>query len=286
MGNRRTWNFEVRKFSSIGGILFLFEPDDLLKFVSSKASWSRWGSSRASEVAIKMNQKYSEIFDYFDTRFKTVSVYLVSNFGEQGSTVRKKAFKKSRIGNPQHYSLSVSELHEPYMRGEICIKQEAFHIVVGETFDGDWLGITPKMYPAEGIRGGERFVLNKASVNENTINFKRSLETMALELDFSVVECLAFYQKSKAVVEVGSTKEELLYRLLSSMGFFRAFTFEDYCNEDCRNPSEFRLLDDFLKSNLNNLQEYIVGSTARYFIYTIGHTEEKDILGVSTLANW
>lgn len=31
---------------------------------------------------------------------------------------------------------------------------------------------------------------------------------MALELEFSVVECLAFYQKSDAVVEAGSTKEE------------------------------------------------------------------------------
>ncbi|MEL6457120.1 MAG: nuclease A inhibitor family protein [Cyanobacteria bacterium J06621_15] len=70
------------------------------------------------------------------------------------------------------------------------------------------------------------------------------------------------------------------------MGFFRAFTFEDYCNEDCSNPFEFRLLDDFLKSNLDNLQKYIVGSTARYFIYSIGQTEEKDVLGISTLANW
>lgn len=42
----------------------------------------------------------------------------------------------------------------------------------------------------------------------------------------------------------------------------------------------------FAKSNLNNLQEYIVGSTARYFIYSIGYTEEKDVLGISTLANW
>ena len=211
---------------------------------------------------------------------------MVSNLGEKDSNYRKKAFKKSRIGNPQYYSLSVNELHEPYMRGEICIEQEAFHIIIGETFDGEWLGIAPKMYPAEGKRGGERFVLDKGSVTENIIHLKRSLEAMALELEFSVVECSAFYQKSEAVVKAGSTKEELFYRLLGSMGFFRVFTFEDYCNEDCRNPFEFRLLDDFLKSNLDNLQEYIVGSTARYFIYTIGHTESKDVLGVSTLATW
>jgi hypothetical protein len=152
-----------------------------------------------------MNEKYHELIDFFHSYFKTVSVYLVSNFGEKDSTIRKKAFKKSRIGNPQYYSLSVSELHEPYMRGEICIEQEAFHIVVGETFDGEWLGIAPKMYRANGRRGGERFVLDKSSVNENTINLKRSLEAMALELEFSVVECLAFYRKSEAVVEVGST---------------------------------------------------------------------------------
>lgn len=172
------------------------------------------------------------------------------------------------------------------MRGEISIEQEAFPIIIGETFDGECLGIAPEMYRANGKRGGERFVLDGAILNPNTINLKRSLEAMALGLEFSVVECLAFYRKERAVVEAGSIKEELLYRLLGSMGFFRAFTFEDYCNEDCRNPSEFRLLDDFLKLNLNNLQEYIVGSTARYFIYSIGHTEEKDVLGVSTLANW
>ncbi len=276
----------LENFLQSEGFLFPFEPNNFLEFVSSEASWSPWGSSTPSEVAIKMNLKYTEIIDFFCSHLKTLSVYLVSNLGEKDSTVRKKAFKKSLFGNPEHYLLPVDEIHEPYIRGEICIEQEAFHIVIGETFDGEWLGITPKMYRANGRRGGERFVLDKASVNENTIDLKLSLEAMALELEFSVVEFLAFYRKNEAVVEVGCIKEELLYRLLGSMGFFRAFTFEDYCNEDCTNPSEFRLLDEFLRSNLNNLQEYIVGSTARYFIYSIGHTEEKDVLGISTLANW
>jgi hypothetical protein len=70
------------------------------------------------------------------------------------------------------------------------------------------------MYRASGRRGGERFVLDEASINKNTIHLKRSLEAMASELEFSVVECLAFYRKEKAVVEAGSIKEELLYRLL------------------------------------------------------------------------
>ena len=199
---------KLENFLESEGFLFLFEPDDLLKFVSSKTSWSRWGSSTPSEVATKMNEKYHELIDFFDSHFKTVFVYLVSNFGHKDSTVRKKAFKKSRIGNPQHYSLSVSELHEPYMRGEICIEQEAFHIVIGETFDGEWLGITPRMYRASGRRGGERFVLDEAIVNKNTVNLKRSLEAMAVELEFSVIECLGLYRKNEAVVEAGSTKEE------------------------------------------------------------------------------
>lgn len=277
---------KLENFLQSEGFLFPVTPKIILEFVSSEASWSPWGSSTKKEVAIKMNRKYTEIIDFFSSHLKTLSVYLVSNLGEKDSTVRKKAFKKSRIGNPEYYLLPVDELHEPYIRGETCIEQEAFHIIVGETFDGEWLGIAPKMYRASGRRGGERFVLDEASVNDNTINLKQNLEKTALELEFSVVECLAFYPKSEAVVEVASTKEELLYRLLGSMGFFRAFTFEDYCNEDRSNPSEFRLLDNFLKSNLNNLQEYIVGSTARYFIYSIGHTEEKDVLGISTLANW
>lgn len=277
---------KLENFLTSEGFLFTLEPLTLLEFVSSKASWSNWGSSTPLEAAIKMNILYTELIDFFHSHFKTLSVYLVSNLGEKDSNVRKKAFKKSRIGNPEYYSLPVNELHKLYRKGEICIEQEAFHIIIGETFDGEWLGIAPKMYRASGRRGGEKFVLDEALVNDNTINLKRSLEAMVSELEFSVVECLAFYRKEKAIVEAGNIKEELLYRLLGSMGFFRAFTFSDYCHENLSNPSSFRLLDKFLKSNLNNLQEYIVGSTAVYFIYSIGHTEDKDVLGVSTKAYW
>ena len=135
-------------------------------------------------------------------------------------------------------------------------------------------------------RGGGRFVLPEALVNENTINLKRNLEAIVGELEFSVVECLAFYRKEKAIIETGNIKQELLYKLLGSVGFFRAFTFEDYCSENSSNPDQFRPLDEFLKSNLTNLQEYIIGLNARYFIYSIGQTVEIDVLGVSTTATW
>ncbi len=276
---------KLENFLQSEGFLFPVTPKILLEFVSPEASWISWDCSKPSEVAIKMNRKYIEIIDFFSSHLKTLSVYLVSNLGEKGSALRKKSVQKSRIGNPQYYLLPVDELHEPCIRGEICSEQEAFHIIIGETFEGEWLGITPKMSRASGKRGGERFVLNEASVNENTIYLKRNLEAMVSELEFSVTEC-SVYIKKKAILEAASIKEELLYRLLGSMGFFRAFTFEDYCNENRSNPSDFRFLDEFLRSNLTNLQEYIVGSTARYFIYSIGHTEEKDVLGVSTLANW
>ncbi|RUR83333.1 hypothetical protein PCC6912_21660 [Chlorogloeopsis fritschii PCC 6912] len=233
-----------------------------------------------------MSRKYTEIIDFFNSHLKTLEIYLVSNLGEEGSDIRKEAVKKSRIGNPQLYSLSVDQLHEPYKRGEISIEQEAFHIIVGETFEGEWLGIAPKMSCDRTKRGGQRFLLAEPLVTENTINIKQNLSELILDLKFSVVECMAFYRKEKTIVEAGSIKQELLYRLLGSVGFFRAFTFEDYCNEDRSNSNQFRLLDEFLRSNLTNLQEYIVGLNARYFIYSVGQTEEKDVLGVSTMATW
>ena len=215
---------KLENFLESEGFLFLFEPDDLLKFVSSEASWSwsPWGNSALPEVtAVKMNRKYGELIDFFYSHFKTVSVYLVRNLGEKDSNYRKQTMKKSIIGNPQYY---IRELPSC----QIQIEQEAFHIIIGETCDGEWLGITPRMYRASARRGGERFVLDEAIVNKNTVNLKRSLEAMAVELEFSVIECLGLYRKNEAVVEAGSIKEELFYRLLGSMGFFRAFTFEDY----------------------------------------------------------
>lgn len=275
----------LENFLTSEGFLFTLEPSTVLEFVSSKTTWIYWGSPTPSEVAIKMNILYTELIKFFHSHFRKLSVYLLINFGEEDSTVRKKAFKKSRIGNPEYYLLPVNELHKLCRKGGIYDEQEAFHIIIGETFDGEWLGIAPKMFNVSTRRGGQQFVLPEVSVNENTINLKINLEAMVLELEFPVVECLGFYRKEKAIVEAGSIKEELLYRLLGSVGFFRAFTFSDYWNEDSTYP-QFRLLDKFLKSHLTNLQEYIVGLNAVYFIYSIGHTDDKDVLGVSTRASW
>ena len=279
----RQGNMTLEKFLQSEGFLFPLRANTLLEFVSSSASWSSWGSSTPNEVAIKMGLKYTEIFNFLNTHMKRLEIYLVSNLGQENSNIRKEAVKTSRIGNPQFYSLSVDKLYE---FKETCIEQEAFHIIIGETFEGEWLGIAPKMACDRTRRGGQRFVLPEPLVTENTSKFKQNLSELVLELEFTVIECLAFYRKEQAIVEAGSIKEELLYRLLESVGFFRAFTFEDYCDEDSSNPLQFRLLDEFLRSNLTNLQEYIVGLNARYFIYSIGQTEEKDVLGVSTMATW
>ncbi|MGB3207595.1 MAG: nuclease A inhibitor family protein [Crinalium sp.] len=279
-------NMTLEKFLESEGFLFPLTANTFLEFVSSSASWSSWGRSTPNEVARKMSLKYTEILDFLNAHMKRIEIYLVSNLGEENSTIRKEAVRTSRIGNPNFYSLSVEKLHDSYKTGETCVEQEAFHIIVCETFEGEWLGIAPKMACDRTRRGGQRFVLPEPLVTENTSNFKQNLSELVLELEFTVIECLAFYRKEQAIVEAGSIKEELLYRLLESVGFFRAFTFEDYCDEDSCNPLQFRLLDEFLRSNLTNLQEYIVGLNARYFIYSIGQTDEKDVLGVSTMATW
>ncbi|MGB3203993.1 MAG: nuclease A inhibitor family protein [Crinalium sp.] len=279
-------NMTLEKFLQSEGFLFPLRANTLIEFVSSSASWSSSGSSTPNEVARKMSLKYTEILDFLNAHMKMLEIYLVSNLGQENSTIRKEAVKTSRIGNPNFYSLSVDKLHDSYKRGETCVEQEAFHIIVCETFEGEWLGIVPRMSCGGSIKGGQRFVLSEPLVTENTIKIKQNLSELILELEFTVIEYLAFYRKQQAIVETGSIKEELLYRLLGSVGFFRAFTFEDYFNEDWRNYHQFRPLDEFLRSNLTNLQEYIVGLNARYFIYSIGQTEEKDVLGVSTMATW
>lgn len=65
---------KLESFLLSEGFLLPFEANDLLKFVSSQASWSPWGSSTPLKVATKMNEKYHELIDFFDSHFKTVSV--------------------------------------------------------------------------------------------------------------------------------------------------------------------------------------------------------------------
>lgn len=45
---------------------------------------------------------------------------------------------------------------------------------------------------------------------ENTLNLKQNLSELILEVEFTVIECLAFYRKKQAIVETGSIKQELL----------------------------------------------------------------------------
>lgn len=126
----------------------------------------------------------------------------------------------------------------------------------------------------------------EASVNKNTVALKRHFEELTRELEFSVVECLAFYTKERAIVEVASFKDELLYRLLGTVEFFRAYTFDEYSSGEYQDCEKFHCLDEILKSNLTSLRDYIIGLNAKFFIYSIGRTMEGDWLGVSTSATW
>ncbi len=275
------------KFLQSEGFLFPVKANILLEFVSSEASWSTWSgldsedSSTPSEVALKMSLKYTEIIDFLKSHLKTLEIYLVSNLGEGNCVTRKQKVKNSRIGNSDFYSLPVDLLHDSYKQGVNCIEQEAFHIIIGETFEGEWLGVAPQMYPGSYKRGGEKILLPEALLNENTMGLKRNLEEIVVGIEFSVIECLAFYRKQESLIEAGSTKQELLYRLLGSVGFISVFTFEDYCSENQNVFEEFHYFNDFFRANLLNLQEYIIGLNSTYFIYAIGHTEERDVLGIS-----
>ncbi|MEH2075291.1 MAG: nuclease A inhibitor family protein [Nostoc sp.] len=191
----------LEKLLESEGFLFPVKTSELLDFISLETSWPMYARLTPIETASLMNLKYKELIDFLSSHLKTLEIYIVSNLGYGNSDKRKEKFKKSRIGNPDLYFLSVNQLNAPYKIGQICIEQEAFHIIVGETFEGDWIGIAPELFGETNKKGKQLLPFPEESKNDNTIALKNQIETLVQELEFSVVHCLAFDRKEKAIVE-------------------------------------------------------------------------------------
>ncbi|MUG91460.1 hypothetical protein F7734_02740 [Scytonema sp. UIC 10036] len=276
----------VEKLLESEGFLFPVKTSDLLEFISLETTWSEYGRLTPIETASLMKLKYRVLINFLKYHLKTIKIYIVSNLGYGDSDKRKEQLKKSRIGNPDLYNLPVNQLNSLKRMGQLCIEQEAFHIIVGETCEGEWIGIAPEMSGETNKKGKQLLPLPEESKNQNTISLKKQIETRVKELEFSVLEFLAFSRKEKAIVESSDTKEHLMYRLFSSIKFLKVSTFSKYSSIEIRTSKDFQALDDFLELNLTDLQEYTIGLNVIFCIYSVGRTTAGDWVGISTKANW
>ncbi|RUT09901.1 hypothetical protein DSM106972_003960 [Dulcicalothrix desertica PCC 7102] len=289
-------DFTIEKFLKSEGFLYPVKCDDLLKYVSSEASWCGYDTPNPAETAAEMSLRYKELINFCNSNFKTTEIYLVRNLligSRRNPNTRKESLTKSLIGNPDLlYQLSINKKNQSefYKRGIICCEQEAFHIILGETFEHDWVGIAPDMDMSGSTKrkGGKILPLPEKSTFLNTINLNNYIEKFVKNIDFPVIHFTARYTKKSAIVEMSHTKDNLLTRLLSSLQLLNISTFDDYSSLDLEeaDKEKFRPLDEFLKSKLIDMREYTIGLGIVCDIYSIGRTIEGDLLGISTRANW
>lgn len=212
-----------------------------------------------SEVAPKNRQNYEQIINLLQLFTSLLQIYRISLSDESG-------------------------------------EYEAFHIFVGNTKDGDWISISPKIDSELNARRSERFLIESSTlVKESTLELKNQLEPLLAKLKFIVTE---YYEKNQEkqgfVLEIATTKEEIINKLLDSIGFVKTCTFKGFSenakeNDDLESREyleKFKPLDELLKSRLTNLREYVIGGMAVYYLYNIGNTQDGDWIGVSTIAIW
>lgn len=275
----------LEKLMLLEGFLFPVTANDFIEFVSSEASWVTCDPSVSSlmplEVSNEMSLKYSELIKFLISNFKTLEIFLIRNLGYANQEMRKESLKKSKIGDPSLFLLPLVDFRES---NQLCIEQEAFHILIGETFDNDYVAIAPKLDGSRDSKGA-RSRPPDCSHNKKTVKLKNSILELTRDLEFSVIQNLSFDRIREVIIETASTKEFVFLRLLDELDFLKISTFEKY-SVLFDEIEKFQDLDNFLESRLTDVKDYTIGLNAVFYIYTIGRSSEGDWVGVSTSATW
>ena len=166
---------------------------------------------------------------------------------------------------------------------------DQFHIIIGETHDGYWLGIAPQICADEDIRTDtERLDISTnftpVASNQTLID---TLQSIVTGLEFATTPNTSnreFYLTS------GNSKEQTIYQLVDEINFVITSKFAPFGSvaesEDPQFFHSIQPLDQLLELNLTNLREYVIGSYCTYYLYTIGNTHSGDWVGVSNVAVW
>ncbi|HLP86988.1 MAG TPA: nuclease A inhibitor family protein [Nostocaceae cyanobacterium] len=219
--------------------------------------------------------------------------YLLSEAEKRSSEIREKYqtlinILQTNLTNLE--LLKIRTLHDP---------KDNFHIIVGMTSSGEWVGISPNI-PADaedcdqmGIYNTERILLPEYEPQtEVTINLVNRLKPILEDLEFYEPEIFGFYTDQGWTIRVGETRELMIHGLLDAIDFVRTFPLvkffheEEYYEDEIEDARVYQVLDEFLEENISNLRTYMVGMTVSYVFYIIGQTPSGDWAGVTSLAAW
>lgn len=176
--------------------------------------------------------------------------------------------------------------------------QELFHIIIGCTDNGDWLGIAPTLSTNPNDRRSEQLEeRDLPSPQEETLNLKQKLTEELAEILATIewpttYKVLSSNQKPKFIIESTSTRDLIIDKLLDSLAFVKTCQFSGFSEAtyyENKAENEERKLEDLeqlLKTELTDLREYVIGNTGEFHLYNIGQTKDGNWAGVSTSVIW
>ena len=169
---------------------------------------------------------------------------------------------------------------------------ELFYFLIGQTKDGDWIGISPLFSEADSYDYGEIYTREDRSPSTAAKSFLDNLEPIVKDFKPGII--LYTPQASKGIIlEVACDIECLIEKILESSHMLKTYHFRGFCDDEDvsriekeRREYSFKELDEFFKNNLQDSRIYVLGNWADFRLYLIGKTQTGDWLGTSTLATW
>ncbi|MEM9534449.1 MAG: nuclease A inhibitor family protein [Cyanobacteria bacterium P01_A01_bin.3] len=133
------------------------------------------------------------------------------------------------------------------------------------------------------------------SLDPSTLSFASEIVGALAGTKFFVRSLYEPHQEvDRFVMWAGRNREETLEKLLEAVGFFTVYEFEDFSEDeerdiglmDIENYTSVKPLDEFLRSNLTDLHEYMIGTQGQYYMYVLGRANQDSWIGVQTAAVW
>jgi hypothetical protein len=198
-------------------------------------------------------------------------------------------------------NLELLDIREMYQGGN-------FHILLGMTRSGDFLGISPNITSPDyrvsvgyyansdmGIYEKEQIFLESFQPQTDiTASLLSRLESALQDLVFFEPDTGDYYPGKGWTVRAGATREFTIHSLLEAIGYVRNYPPCQFYTPQMREADEeygydednerYRALDEFLATNLTNLCTYIVYVEVNYFYFVIGQTSSGDWAGVISMS--
>lgn len=155
---------------------------------------------------------------------------------------------------------------------------EIFYMIVGETIDGNWLGLVPNIETQFSSNNSNiKPSQNSLAVSKATLELKSQFKSATVGLVFPYETFSGSHVEivDNFLFKTAKSKDALIQKLLTATGFVTVSDFQGFGCE---------YLDRLLRSHLTNLRKYVVGGYSCFHIYTVGQTQDGEWIGVSTQA--